>query len=90
MADRWDTVVRRLVDEGRVTGLVKELAWQGGLVARDDGPPAVWHLRIPHESLRGAALKDKLTEALCASLGVQPMCPGAAEMVDEIVALQCR
>ncbi|MEI8264131.1 MAG: DNA polymerase III subunit gamma/tau [Betaproteobacteria bacterium] len=71
LADRWDTVVRRLVDEGRVTGLVKELAWQGGLVARDDGPPAVWHLRIPHESLRSAALKDKLTEALCASLGMQ-------------------
>ena len=71
LADRWDTVVRRLVDEGRVTGLVKELAWQGGLVATDDGPPAVWHLRIPHESLRGAALREKLTEALCASLGVQ-------------------
>jgi DNA polymerase-3 subunit gamma/tau len=28
-------------------------------------------LRIPHESLRGAALRDKLTEALCASLGMQ-------------------
>jgi DNA polymerase-3 subunit gamma/tau len=71
LADRWDAVVRQLVDEGRLTGLVKELAWQGGLVARDDGPPAVWHLRIPHESLRGAALRDKLTEALCASLGMQ-------------------
>ena len=70
LADRWDAVVRRLVEEGRLTGLVKELAWQGGLVAQDEGPPAVWHLRIPHESLRGAALKDKLTEALCASLGM--------------------
>ena len=70
LADRWDAVVRRLVEEGRLTGLVKELAWQGGLVAQDEGPPAVWQLRIPHESLRGAALKDKLTEALCASLGM--------------------
>ena len=70
LADRWDAVVRRLVEEGRLAGLVKELAWQGGLVAQDEGPPAVWHLRIPHESLRGAALKDKLTEALCASLGM--------------------
>lgn len=70
LADRWNAVVRRLVEEGRLTGLVKELAWQGGLVAQDEGPPAVWQLRIPHESLRGAALKDKLTEALCASLGM--------------------
>jgi DNA polymerase-3 subunit gamma/tau len=71
LADRWDAVVRQLVEEGRLTGLVKELAWQGGLVGQDDGPPAVWHVRIPHESLRSAALKDKLTDALCASLGRQ-------------------
>lgn len=69
LADRWDDTVRRLVDEGRLTGLVKELAWQGGLVAMDAGPPAVWHLRIAHESLRGSALKDKLAEALAQSLG---------------------
>ena len=69
LADRWDNTVRRLVDEGRLTGLVKELAWQGGLVAMDAGPPAVWHLRIAHESLRGSALKEKLAEALVQSLG---------------------
>ena len=68
LADRWDDTVRRLVDEGRLTGLVKELAWQGGLVAMDAGPPVVWHLRIAHESLRGSALKDKLAEALAQSL----------------------
>ena len=70
LADQWDAVVRRLVEEGRLTGLVRELAWQGGLVAQEEGPPAVWHLRIPHESLRGAALRDKLTEALVGSLGM--------------------
>jgi DNA polymerase-3 subunit gamma/tau len=70
LADQWDAVVRRLVEEGRLTGLVRELAWQGGLVAQEEGSPAVWHFRIPHESLRGAALRDKLTEALVGSLGM--------------------
>lgn len=69
LADRWDATVRRLADEGRLTGLAKELAWQGGLVAVEAGPPLVWRLRIAHESLRGAALKDKLAEALAQSLG---------------------
>jgi DNA polymerase-3 subunit gamma/tau len=54
LADQWDRAVRQLVDEVRLTGLVRELAWQGGLVAMDEGPPAVWRLRIAHESLRGS------------------------------------
>ena len=70
LADRWDAAVRRLVEEGRLSGLVKELAWQGGLVAWEAGPPTVWRLRIAHESLRGGALKDKLAEALAQSFGV--------------------
>jgi len=71
LADQWDRAVRQLVDEGRLTGLVRELAWQGGLVAMDEGPPAVWRLRIAHESLRGSALRDKLAEALTESSGRQ-------------------
>ena len=69
MADQWDRAVRQLVDEVRLTGLVRELAWQGGLVAMDEGPPAVWRLRIAHESLRGSALRDKLADALTESSG---------------------
>ena len=69
LADRWDACARRLANEGRLSGLVRELAWQGSLVSVEVGPPAVWRLRIAHESLRGAALKDKLAEALSQSLG---------------------
>ena len=69
LADRWARTARRLADEGRLTGLVKELAWQGGLVSVHEGPPAVWRLRIAHESLRSDALREKLTEALSQSLG---------------------
>jgi DNA polymerase-3 subunit gamma/tau len=70
LANRWDAAVRRLAEEGRLSGLVKELAWQGGLVAWKAGPPTVWRLRIAHESLRGGALKDKLAESLAQSFGV--------------------
>ncbi|MFY8084103.1 MAG: DNA polymerase III subunit gamma/tau [Rubrivivax sp.] len=68
LADRWNLVVRRLAEEGRVAGLIRELAWQGSLVALDEGPPAVWTLRTSHDSLRGNALRDKLAEALSASM----------------------
>lgn len=69
LADRWDSVVRPLLKDGRLSGLVKELAWQGALVAVNAGPPQVWTLRIAHESLRGPALRDKLEEALGETLG---------------------
>ena len=68
LADRWNLVVRRLAEEGRVSGLIRELAWQGSLVATVEGSPAVWTLRTSHESLRGPAIRDKLAEALSASL----------------------
>ena len=69
LADRWAVMAQRMADEGRLSGLLRELAWQGGLVGVEDGPPEVWRLRIAHESLRSAALKDKLAEALSQCLG---------------------
>lgn len=69
LADRWAATTRRMADEGRLSGLVRELAWQGGLVGVEDGPPEMWRLRIAHESLRSPALKDKLAEALSQCLG---------------------
>lgn len=71
LADLWDATARRLAEEGRLTGLVRELAWQGGLVDQAEGPPACWRLRVAHESLRSSSLKDKLCEALVQSLGFQ-------------------
>ena len=83
LADRWNATVRQLAEEGRLTGLVKELAWQGGLVAWEAGPPAVWRLRIAHESLRGGALKDKLADALAQSFAVPSMVELEAGEVDD-------
>ncbi|MCZ8174857.1 MAG: DNA polymerase III subunit gamma/tau [Burkholderiaceae bacterium] len=70
LADRWQATVQALVEAGTVAALVRELAWQAGLVAIDTGstPPA-WRLAVAREPLRSAALADKLALALAAHLG---------------------
>ncbi|HEY6134120.1 MAG TPA: DNA polymerase III subunit gamma/tau [Rubrivivax sp.] len=69
LGERWNGLVRKLVDGAAVSGLVRELAWQSALVSIDATPPPTWHLCVEHESLRGAALRDRLCEALAAELG---------------------
>ncbi|MDE2275920.1 MAG: DNA polymerase III subunit gamma/tau, partial [Burkholderiales bacterium] len=63
-------LVRHLADSGAVTALARELAVQGGLRAIDDrATPPRWHLVVERETLRTAALRDKLAAALAAELG---------------------
>lgn len=69
LADRWDSMVRQWVSEEAVSGLVRELAWQGALMSVETGPPETWVLRVAHESLRRPALQEKLRLALSTSLG---------------------
>jgi DNA polymerase-3 subunit gamma/tau len=70
--DHWDALARRLVEDGLVSGLVRELAWQSTLAAIDPGPPPRWTLCNAHEALRTAGLRDRLAAALAQSLG-QPV-----------------
>jgi DNA polymerase-3 subunit gamma/tau len=70
LADRWEGLVRRLDEAGKISGLTRELAWQAGLVSVGAGSPAVWTLRVEHEALRTPALQDKLSEALGQALEV--------------------
>ena len=56
-----------------MSGLARELALQGALVAASapgpgEGAPA-WTLEVEHEPLRGEALADKLREAIAVELG---------------------
>lgn len=70
LADRWQAAVRALIEAGTVAALVRELAWQAGLVAIDTrSTPPVWRLAVAREPLRSAALADKLALALAAHLG---------------------
>lgn len=60
----WYGVVRQLVKEEAITALVRELALQSQLVARDEGH---WLLRVERESLNQPASRDRLKAALAAA-----------------------
>jgi DNA polymerase-3 subunit gamma/tau len=69
LGERWNSVVRRLIEMAEVSGLVRELAWQSELVSVESGSPVVWHLRAEHESLRTPALCEALSVAVSQSVG---------------------
>ena len=59
--DFWQTLVQRLVSNEMVTALVRELAMQSQLVARDTDQ---WILRVERESLNQVGSRDRLQAAL--------------------------
>ncbi len=76
LGDRWAALVLRLSEQGRISALVRELAWQAGVQACDgvDGDPAGggltrWTLVVERESLRSDGLRDKLAAALSTECG---------------------
>jgi DNA polymerase-3 subunit gamma/tau len=62
--DFWQDVVQQLVAREAVTALVRELALQAQLVARDEDH---WMLRVERESLNQPASRERLKAALQAS-----------------------
>jgi DNA polymerase-3 subunit gamma/tau len=86
LGERWNSLVRTLIDAGALTGLVRELAWQSALVAVDAGDPAPWRLRVEHESLRAAGLRAKLRDAIAAELGVAVVLEVEAGSADDTPA----
>ncbi|MRD48106.1 DNA polymerase III subunit gamma/tau [Caenimonas koreensis DSM 17982] len=62
--DFWHSVVMEMVSREAITALVRELALQSQLVARDEGH---WMLRTERESLNQPAARDRLTTALHAA-----------------------
>jgi DNA polymerase-3 subunit gamma/tau len=70
LGDRWNDLVCRLAQSGAIAALVRELAWQAGLVEVDEScSPPTWRLEVERDSLRTDALRDKLALALQAELG---------------------
>lgn len=59
--DFWHGIVQELVAREAVTALVRELALQSQLVARDEGH---WMLRVERESLNQPASRERLQAAL--------------------------
>jgi DNA polymerase-3 subunit gamma/tau len=68
LGDRWVALVTLLNQRQAVTALARELAMQAQLVAQSDGAQPLWRLRVERESLRAAALVDKLRGALADAL----------------------
>ncbi|HSW07682.1 DNA polymerase III subunit gamma/tau [Aquabacterium sp.] len=68
LGDRWAELLRPVLAGGSIVALVRELALQAELVAVEqrDGN-SIWRLRVERESLRTAALRDKLQAALQAA-----------------------
>ena len=62
--DFWTQTVRQLVASEAVTALVRELALQSQLIARDTDQ---WHLRIESESLNQGSARERLQTALNAA-----------------------
>ena len=67
--DFWLEVVKDLIEQERVTALVRELALQSQLLGRDDldAPVQRWQLRTERESLAQNSHKERLEAALAAS-----------------------
>ena len=62
--DFWHATVQQLVAQELIAALVRELALQSQLVARDEDH---WMLRVERESLNQAGSREKLQGALAAA-----------------------
>jgi DNA polymerase-3 subunit gamma/tau len=59
--DFWHATVQALIEAQAIGAMVRELALQSQLVARDEGQ---WLLRVERESLNQAGSRDRLAAAL--------------------------
>jgi DNA polymerase-3 subunit gamma/tau len=57
----WHATVQQLIQAEAITAMVRELALQSQLVARDTDQ---WLLRVERESLNQAGARDRLSQAL--------------------------
>ena len=66
LGDRWTALVKRLVEAGAISALVRELAMQSECIGFDEARIV---LRVDRETLRSAANVDKLGTAITQLLG---------------------
>jgi DNA polymerase III subunit gamma/tau len=66
LGDRWERLVKSLIEQGSIAALVRELAQQSALCAVDGSR---WRLVVGSEPLRNPTLADKLAAAIGANLG---------------------
>ncbi|TAK86894.1 MAG: DNA polymerase III subunit gamma/tau [Aquabacterium sp.] len=70
LGTRWFELVQRLIAEGAINALVRELAWQAQCIAADEaGDTLRWKLRVEQQSLRSDTNRDRLQAAITQVLG---------------------
>jgi DNA polymerase III subunit gamma/tau len=81
LGERWTALVQQMSQRGLIAALVRELAMQSQWIDEGSGANgACWRLRVERESLRNAALRDKLQAALMLVHGA----PATLELVDGV------
>lgn len=83
LGDRWNTLVRQMIERNAIGALVRELALQAQCTGVDG---ATWSLRVERETLRSAQNVDKLQEALGTALGAPVTLRVEAGTVDDTPA----
>ena len=70
LGTRWFELVQRLIAEGAINALVRELAMQAQCIAADEAEgTARWQLRVEQQSLRSDTNRDRLQAAVAQVLG---------------------
>jgi len=69
LADRWEGLVRALIESGQISGLARELAWQSSPISVSSEKAPVWSLTVEHDSLRSESVVQTLTLAMSSHLG---------------------
>ena len=77
--DAWHQVVQQLIAAEAVTALVRELALQSQLVAREGGH---WRLRVERESLNQPTARERLRAALEAAGHAQALSVDVGLVID--------
>ena len=81
LGERWAALVQQMAQRGLIAALVRELAMQSQWIDETGhAKGACWRLRVERESLRTAALRDKLQAAVSAVHGA----PVELELVDGV------
>jgi DNA polymerase III subunit gamma/tau len=81
LGDRWAALVQQMAQRGLIAALLRELAMQSQWIDEIPRDQAVrWRLRVERESLRSAALRDKLQAVVAAVHGA----PIELELVDGV------
>lgn len=77
--DAWHTVVQQLAASESITALVRELALQSQLMARDGGH---WLLRVERESINQPTARERLRAALEAAGHAQQISVEVGTVID--------